>query len=341
MGAALTYARRYALFTLVGIAGEDDLDAPDTGPAQNAHVNVAAGPGAAILVQTRDGALTGASKAGNGVSRKPLPRRCGSVLPPSESAAARETLIGELGGIASTDQLTEWAHRQMAIKNTLTVDDARAVEEAFRARLEVAAQSETTATKPTPTTVGRGTPDTAVPSLPVPARAEAATSKGGRDDPGRDASRVESPGGHLGGGIDKSVLAISEPRRYRNKEHLKFVALQACLVCGRQPSDPHHIGFTQPRALGRKVSDEFAVPLCRVHHREVHRSSNEAEWWKTYGLDPLAVASALWAQTRPARPAAQAASLLQPAPATSNPAPTAPRKGRNRKTNPIAGVVPP
>jgi hypothetical protein len=172
-------------------------------------------------------------------------------------------------------------------------------------------------------------------------RAKAAHPNSDHDVPGKHTGEIESPGGGLGNGIDKSVLAISEPRRYRNKEHLKFVALQACLVCGRQPSDAHHLGFTPPRALGRKVSDEFAVPLCRVHHREVHRSSNEAEWWKTYGLDPLAVASALWAQTRPLRPVAQAASLLQPAPATSNPAPTAPRKGRNRKTNPIAGLVTP
>jgi hypothetical protein len=342
MGAALTYARRYALFTLVGIAGEDDLDAPDTGPVRETHGDGSIKASPPVMQSQANGSgRQPATKDGNGFSRRPLPRRSGPVRPPTESAAARETLIGELGGIASPDQLTEWAYRQLAIKNSLTVDDARAVEEAFQARLEVAAQSETIATEPTPTTVGRGTPATALPSSPVLARAEAATSNGGRNDPGRDASRVESPGGHLGGGIDKSVLAISEPRRYRNKEHLKCVALQACLVCGRQPSDPHHLGFTQPRALGRKVSDEFAVPLCRVHHREVHRSSNEAEWWKTYGLDPLAVASALWAQTRPVRPAAQAASLLQPAPAASNPAPTAPRKGRIRKTNPIAGVVTP
>ena len=76
-------------------------------------------------------------------------------------------------------------------------------------------------------------------------------------------------------GIDKSVLAVAAPRRYRNREHLRYVAQQACLVCGRKPSDPHHLGFTQPRALGRKVSDEFAVPLCRGHHRAVHRSRDE------------------------------------------------------------------
>ena len=64
-------------------------------------------------------------------------------------------------------------------------------------------------------------------------------------------------------GIDKSILTVAAPRRYRNREHLRSVAQQACILCGRKPSDPHHLGFTPPRALGRKVSDEFAVPLCR------------------------------------------------------------------------------
>ena len=81
-------------------------------------------------------------------------------------------------------------------------------------------------------------------------------------------------------GIDKSILTVAAPRRYRNREHLRYVAQQACLVCGRKPSDPHHLSFTQPRALGRKVSDEFAVPLCRGHHRAVHRSRDERAWWR-------------------------------------------------------------
>jgi hypothetical protein len=99
--------------------------------------------------------------------------------------------------------------------------------------------------------------------------------------------------------VDKSVLTISEPRRYRNKEHLRFVAQQACLVCGRTPSDPHHLRFTQPRALGRKVSDEFVAPLCRTHHREVHRAGDESSWWKQVGIDPLKVARKLWKKARP------------------------------------------
>ena len=98
--------------------------------------------------------------------------------------------------------------------------------------------------------------------------------------------RAEEPSERFAAnGIDKSVLALPEPRRIRDKDHLKFVAKQSCLICGRQPSDAHHLRFAQPRALGRKVSDEFTVPLCRGHHREVHRRGDEAAWWKDVGVD--------------------------------------------------------
>ena len=100
------------------------------------------------------------------------------------------------------------------------------------------------------------------------------------------------------GGIDKSALLIGEPRRYRDKAHLKFVASQPCLFCGRRPSDPHHLSFAQARALGRKVSDEFTVPLCRIHHRDLHRSRDEAGWWAGLGIDAVGVARRLWLQTR-------------------------------------------
>ena len=97
--------------------------------------------------------------------------------------------------------------------------------------------------------------------------------------------------------IDKSQLAIAEPKRLRDKAHLKFVAGQPCLVCGRQPTDPHHLRFAQPRAIGLKVSDEFTVPLCRGHHRELHHTGNELSWWKDRNIDALQIAKELWAQT--------------------------------------------
>jgi hypothetical protein len=98
--------------------------------------------------------------------------------------------------------------------------------------------------------------------------------------------------------VDKSHLPLSEPRRYRDRAHLEFVASQPCLLCGRQPCDAHHLRFMQPRALGRRVSDEFAVPLCRTHHRALHRSGDEAAWWKSTDLDPVTIAQRLWQHTR-------------------------------------------
>jgi hypothetical protein len=99
--------------------------------------------------------------------------------------------------------------------------------------------------------------------------------------------------------INKSALALPEPRRLRDRDHVRYVAKQPCLVCGRKPSDPHHLRFAQRRALGRKVSDEFTVPLCRGHHRELHRCGDEAAWWRKAGIDPTIAARALWLETHP------------------------------------------
>jgi hypothetical protein len=116
------------------------------------------------------------------------------------------------------------------------------------------------------------------------------------------------------GRIDKSQLALAEPKRLRDKAHLKFVASQPCLVCGRQPSDPHHVRFAQPRAIGLKVSDEFTVPLCRGHHRQLHQAGNEVIWWERFNITPLAVAKALWDETHPASAdiSLQPADILSP-----------------------------
>ena len=99
--------------------------------------------------------------------------------------------------------------------------------------------------------------------------------------------------------VDKGQLTLPEPRRVRDRHHVRFVAKRACLICGRQPSDAHHLRFAQSRALGRKVSDEFTVPLCRGHHREVHRCGEEATWWRNAAIDPIVAARALWLHTHP------------------------------------------
>jgi hypothetical protein len=98
--------------------------------------------------------------------------------------------------------------------------------------------------------------------------------------------------------IDKSVLTISEPKRIRCKEHLRFVASQPCLICARVPSHAHHIRYAQSRGLSLKVSDEFTVPLCAVHHHHIHTTGKEREWWQERNIDPLVVAGRLWQQSR-------------------------------------------
>jgi len=122
--------------------------------------------------------------------------------------------------------------------------------------------------------------------------------------------KVASNGGvrlSLGNGaarhkIDKSVLTISEPKRIRCKEHLHFVASQPCLICGRVPSQAHHVRYAQSRGISLKVSDEFTVPLCAIHHNHIHTAGNEREWWRERNIDPLITAHALWQQTRERRP---------------------------------------
>ena len=141
-------------------------------------------------------------------------------------------------------------------------------------------------------------------------------------------------------GIDKSRLTHPEPRRFRDKAHVKFVAKHPCLICGRSLSDAHHLRFAQHRALGRKVSDEFIVPLCRGHHREVHRSGDEASWWSKGGIDAIGAARTLWTQTHPLRSVAEATNPDQSKASrvTTSDSPTVPRLAkvtRNRKTKPI------
>ena len=123
MGAALTYARRYALFALVGIAGEDDLDAPDPlpEPSPNVKANVKADR------PTNQGSQ-------NGTIHRP--RQAKPVLGAEPSAALRDQLLKEINDLTDGDDLALWAHRRIAAKNTLTPNDALAIEAAYRAVLE-------------------------------------------------------------------------------------------------------------------------------------------------------------------------------------------------------------
>jgi len=282
MGAALTYARRYALFTLVGIAGEDDLDAPDlmtptaptSGPEKpteqgNSRVN-----GQQWHYPARRGA-SGRHRRGLRPSSSPAKPLLGTV----QSAELRDLLLAELEQLGSSEDAALWAHRSLPEKNQLTGADAKLVEEAFEIRI---------------TTLASNTAD--APDRQIP---ETTQSPALRSELPRLSSRRRSRAQRIPGGIDKSALALPEPRRVRDRDHVRYVAKQSCLICGRQPSDAHHLRFAQHAALGRKVSDKFTVPLCRGHHREVHRCGDEASWWRGIRIDPTAAARVLWLATHP------------------------------------------
>jgi hypothetical protein len=95
-------------------------------------------------------------------------------------------------------------------------------------------------------------------------------------------------------GQESVVPSPLRPRRVRNKAHLRRVAQQPCLICGRLPAHAHHLKFLEPRGLGLKPSDAFAVPLCRLHHRALHDQGDEQSWWQQHKLDPVLEAQRLW-----------------------------------------------
>ncbi len=221
-------------------------------------------------------------------AERPAPRRYtrlsskppGPKLGAGASSELRDRLLAELNDIGGTDAAALWAKRTLPQKSSLTETDARHIEQTFQTKLlsfaihNADGIADAAAAEPGP---AKPVPKPATPA-PKPVKQTAAT-------------------------IDKSVLRFPEPRRVRDREHVRYVAQQPCLICGRQPSDAHHLRFAQGRAIGRKVSDEFTVPLCRGHHREVHRRGDEAAWWKMAGIDPTVTARTLWLETRPRPPA--------------------------------------
>ena len=188
-----------------------------------------------------------------------------------------------MAAINSADEAAAWAHRNLPAKNTLTAADAKIVEERFRARLSAIDASHGTCDRPAE---GYEPPHAVSEQTGVSSASDAATRQKAPMPVTKKQSRSDA------------IRALGKTVRLRDKDHRQFVLRQACLVCGRVPSDPHHLTFTQPRALGRRVSDEFIVPVCQVHHRELHRSGNEAAWWRKLNIDPIPIALRLWQQTR-------------------------------------------
>jgi hypothetical protein len=233
-GAALTYARRYALFTIVGIAGEDDLDAPD------------------LISQAKPPASEPPPlKSNRGAVHSPRPNLLGA----DQSAALRDRLLTEISTLVSEDALAVWAYKALPLKSTLTREDSQSVELAY---LDQVSQS------------------------------------GGSTPLARSTQTSPAQQGIKQSGDVEFVNPLTKPVRKRSKAHLFFVASQPCLICNATPCDAHHVKIAQPRSLGRKVSDEFTVPLCRAHHRELHRHGNEQTWWTNVQIEPLPIAKELW-----------------------------------------------
>jgi hypothetical protein len=272
MGAALTYARRYALFTLVGIAGEDDLDAPDlSGHGRTVAANAEDEKPAVADRSLLNGQSPEFTVATIARRKAPALRTPAPVLATEPSAQLRDQLLAELAEIASTDAMTDWAHRRLPAKNTLGVADAQRVETAFQEKIAAFGREQSRDQIEATETEGE--------AVAVSKEPKAVIQPLAKPSPVR--RRVPA----------KTI-------RLRDKDHRKFVSTQPCLVCGRTPADPHHLRFAQPRALSRKVSDEFTVPVCRLHHRELHNHGDEKMWWKGININPLPIAMKLWKHGR-------------------------------------------
>jgi hypothetical protein len=315
MGAAPTYARRYALFTLVGIAGEDDLDAPDLLPAQ-AHD--ATGAKASVGNGSQKIAPAAAPSTNANAARRKFPERR-PMLSAEASARLRDQLLAEVLGLRSTDAMIAWAQDSLPLKNTLVAPDADAVDKAFRVKAE-----QLDVQLPAPQATDQRTA-ALQPGREAPAEGGYMDGSASSNEPVPEAVPVRQSA-HA---VPSRRQVVSRTRRIRDRRHLEFITTQPCLVCGRHPCEAHHLRFSQPRALGRRVSDEFTVSLCRIHHDEIHRRGDEVAWWASLNIDPLPTALRFWQHTRGLLPAD--AALSSNTPATPDP-------GCNVGPNPHGGA---
>jgi hypothetical protein len=165
-------------------------------------------------------------------------------------------MLAEIGTLTGENELLAWAKDGLSRKNALLEADAQSIETAYERMLGEA-------------------------TLPL-------------QDTTTDSSQAAPPSPGVSQAEVAALALPKEPARKRSKAHLSFVRAQPCLVCQRTPSDPHHLKFAQPRVLGRKVSDEFTVPLCRSHHQDLHRRGNEKAWWANMQIAPIDIARQLW-----------------------------------------------
>jgi ERF superfamily protein len=232
MGAALTYARRYALFTLVGIAGEDDLDAPDL-DAPTIPDSEPERPVTSNKIHT----LNGGRGAGAASIRRNGKARTFPIKPVLDdgSAALRDQLLADVDRLSSADAAAAWAHRIMAAKNSLATADARRVEDAFAAKMAA---------------LGSGDGEGINAPLPLSEPSQPRLSQNPR--------AVEPSEVSVSNSVDKSLFALPEPRRFRQ------IRIQATLSdlwtqAGRCPSSALRAASCS-RAQGERRIHRPAVP---------------------------------------------------------------------------------
>ena len=171
----------------------------------------------------------------------------------------RKQLLASVALLESEEEAADWVHKNMPAKNTLIAAAADTVESAFKDKLASIQSMQASVDEP-PGSVVDGGSATASEQIFVELM-EASVAA-----PIILPQKLET----------RRRRVAAKTIRLRDKEHCKFVATQSCVVCGRTPSEAHHIRFAQPRAIGRKVSDEYTVPVCRLHHRDLHTYGDEA-----------------------------------------------------------------
>ena len=183
--------------------------------------------------------------------------------------------------LQSEEEAADWVHKNMPAKNTLIAADADLVESAFKDKLASIQSMQASVEEPAGSVAGDGSATTSdqifVELMEAPVAAPIIVSQKSEARRRRVAAKTI---------------------RLRDKEHCKYVATQPCVVCGSTPSEAHHVRFAQPRAIGRKVSNEYTVPVCRLHHRDLHTYGDEASWWVAVSIDPLPIALTLWRKSR-------------------------------------------
>ena len=358
MGAAMTYARRYALFAIVGIAGEDDLDAPDLNIEPIVDLN------ASLERHGKSRSSESAKPAGGGAPNSTSPTPKASKTPPNTESDERlcERLIDEIVCLTTESEVTAWALTRYSAKAALprvyaervevrfadylarfVVDevlptgesgggqaerdekigdrkppnapadkdaqDAMRLESGNATPMETPGEtqpetpaetalssslsiSEVVAERSGSRAVESGAPPNGAQSE-LPARGPTVEGKTARNDE-TFRNPVTAASSARPSRLPAPTETTPRPVRRRDPEHLRFVAGEPCLICGRSPADPHHLRFAQPRGLSLKSSDQYVVPLCRLHHDEAHRHGDETKWWRSLRIDAIAAALDLW-----------------------------------------------